>query len=102
MVHRAADPGVMEKIVEVLCGVDRPESILTWKRSTKVQALLTGLASGEIPVSHDGLDAAVAADTSPTYGACSNTTTSYRSVTNTSPASSPGSLQNSVRSLSQP
>jgi hypothetical protein len=58
MVHRAADPGAMEKIVEVLCGVDRPESILTWKRSTKVQALLTGLASGEIPVSHDGLDAA--------------------------------------------
>jgi hypothetical protein len=58
MVNSAADPGAMEKIVEVLCGVDRPESILTWKRSAKVQALLTGFSSGEIPVSHDGLDAA--------------------------------------------
>jgi hypothetical protein len=54
----AADPGAMETIVEVLCGVDRPESILAWKRSSKVQALLTGLASGSIPLSHDGLTTA--------------------------------------------
>jgi hypothetical protein len=56
MVNGAADP-IMETIVEVFCGVDRPESILTWKRSPQVQGLLTGLASGEIPLSHEGLNA---------------------------------------------
>jgi hypothetical protein len=44
--------------VTILCGVDRLESILTWKRSSTVRALLTGLSSGDIPLSHDGLDAA--------------------------------------------
>jgi hypothetical protein len=34
----------METMVEILRSVDRPESILTWKRSPKVQNLLTGLA----------------------------------------------------------
>jgi hypothetical protein len=53
-----ANPAAMETIVDILCGVDRPESILTWKRSPKVEDLLTGLASGAIPLSHDGLDAA--------------------------------------------
>ena len=48
----------MGTIVDILCGVDRPESILTWKRSPSVRALLTGLAGGDIPLSHDGLDAA--------------------------------------------
>ncbi len=57
MVNGAADPIAMETIVEVFCGVDRPESILTWKRSPQVQGLLTGLASGEIPLSHEGLNA---------------------------------------------
>jgi hypothetical protein len=33
----------MGTIVTILCGVDRPESILTWKRSPSVKALLTGL-----------------------------------------------------------
>ena len=58
IVHGAADPAAMGTIVEILCGVDRPESILTWKRSPTVQALLTGLSCGDIPLSHDGLDAA--------------------------------------------
>lgn len=58
MVHGAADPVAMGTIVTILCGVDRPESILTWKRSSTVRALLLGLASGDIPFSHDGLDAA--------------------------------------------
>lgn len=58
MVTGAVDPDAMTTIVEIFCGVDRPESILTWKRSPKVQALLTGLSSGEIPLSHDGLDTA--------------------------------------------
>jgi hypothetical protein len=52
----AADPVAMGTIVEVLCGVDRPESVLTWKRSPKVQGLLIGLSSGDIPLSHEGLD----------------------------------------------
>jgi hypothetical protein len=58
MVDGAADPVTMGTIAEILCGVDRPESILSWKHSPKVQALLTGLSSGAIPPSHDGLDAA--------------------------------------------
>jgi hypothetical protein len=58
MVDGAADPVTMGTIVTILCGVDRPESILTWKRSPSVKALLTGLAGGHIPLSHDGLDAA--------------------------------------------
>jgi len=56
MVDRAVDPATISTIVEILCGVDRPESIYTWKRSPQVQALLAGLASGQIPLSHDGLD----------------------------------------------
>ncbi|QEN17586.1 recombinase XerD (plasmid) [Mycolicibacterium sp. ELW1] len=58
MVDGAADPMTMGTIVTVLCAVDRPESILSWKRSPTVRALLTGLADGDIPLSHDGLDAA--------------------------------------------
>jgi hypothetical protein len=58
MVDGAADPVTMATIVTILCGVDRPESILSWKRSPTVRALLTGLAGGDIPLSHDGLDAA--------------------------------------------
>ena len=58
IVDGAADPVTMATVVEILCGVDRPESILSWKRSATVRALLTGLAGGDIPLSHDGLDAA--------------------------------------------
>lgn len=58
VVDNAADPVTMDAIVEILCKVDRPESILSWKRSPTVRALLTGLASGNIPLSHAGLDAA--------------------------------------------
>lgn len=56
IVDGAADPAAMGAIVEILCAVDRPESVLTWKRSPKVQALLAGLACGDIPLSHQGLD----------------------------------------------
>jgi hypothetical protein len=58
IVNGASNPTAMETLVAALCGVDRPESILTWKRSPKVQALLTGLAHGEISLTHDGLDGA--------------------------------------------
>lgn len=43
--------------VDALCASDRPESIIVWKRSSKVQDLLRGLGDGSIPVSHEGLDA---------------------------------------------
>ncbi|OBB74464.1 recombinase XerD [Mycobacterium sp. 852014-52144_SCH5372336] len=58
MIDGAAHPATMSTIVTILCEVDRPESILSWKRSPTVRALLTGLAGGDIPLSHDGLDAA--------------------------------------------
>jgi hypothetical protein len=57
LLNDAANPSAMETLVDVFCAVDRPESIHTWKRSAKVQALLTNLASGEIPLTHEGLNA---------------------------------------------
>lgn len=49
------DPALLG-LVNVLCGADRPESILAWKRSAKVQELLRALGDGTIPVTHEGLD----------------------------------------------
>ena len=43
-------------LVDALCAADRPESIIVWKRSAKVQKLLRGLGYGTIPISHEGLD----------------------------------------------
>ncbi len=37
--------------------IDRPESVIVWKRAAKVQDLLRRLGDGTIPVSHEGLDA---------------------------------------------
>jgi hypothetical protein len=45
-----------DRLVDVLCQADRPESIITWKRSGKIQALLTAVGSGQTPLTHDGLD----------------------------------------------
>jgi hypothetical protein len=56
MIDGAHDPHAMAAIVEALCGVERPASILTWKRSPRVQELLAGLACGEITLTHQGLD----------------------------------------------
>lgn len=50
------DPALVG-LVDALCAADRPESIITWKRSEKVQALLRGLGTGEIAATHAGLDA---------------------------------------------
>jgi hypothetical protein len=59
IVHGAADPAAMGTIVEILCGVDRPERASSpGNVPPTVQALLTGLSCGDIPLSHDGLDAA--------------------------------------------
>lgn len=51
-----ADQEAMTNVVEALCNAQRPESIITWKRSPKVQALLTTLGTGTTPLTHDGLD----------------------------------------------
>ena len=58
MIDGAQHRDAMAPIVEALCRVERPESILSWKRSPRVQGLLTGLADGEIPLTHAGLDQA--------------------------------------------
>jgi hypothetical protein len=58
LLHDPADATAMETVIEVLCGVDRPESILTWKRNKQVLTLLGEITSGAIPLTHDGLTAA--------------------------------------------
>ncbi|WP_235211086.1 recombinase XerD [Nocardia brasiliensis] len=57
LLHCPADPQAMKTLVDAFCNVDRPESILTWKRPEQVRDLLRRLASGEIPLTHEGLDA---------------------------------------------
>ena len=52
----AAEPQPMRGLVDALCASERPESIFTWKRSPKVQVLLRSLATGETPMTHEGLD----------------------------------------------
>lgn len=44
------------KLLAALCGADRPESILTWLRSTGVRELLERVAIGDVPLSHEALD----------------------------------------------
>lgn len=58
LLHDPVDLAAMQTFIEVLCGVDRPESILTWKRNIHVLQLLGGITSGAIPLTHDGLTAA--------------------------------------------
>lgn len=58
LLTESSDPETASRIVDVLCKADRPESIITWKRSPKVQALLRSLSSGETPLTREGLDAA--------------------------------------------
>lgn len=43
-------------LVEALCASERPESLIVWKRSAKVQDLLRPLGNGTIPITHEGLD----------------------------------------------
>src|SRR5690606_12231608 len=56
LVTPAAEPELMRRLVDALCAAERPESIFTWKRSPKVQELLRSLATGQTPMTHDGLD----------------------------------------------
>ncbi len=56
LVEPAADQKAMRRLVDALCAVDRPESIFVWLRAEPVRALLVRLATGEIPLTHEGLD----------------------------------------------
>jgi hypothetical protein len=57
LLAQPADPAAMGQLIDILCRADRPESIITWKRSPKVQTLLASLAAGSTPLTHEGLDA---------------------------------------------
>lgn len=49
-------PAGFSQLIDALCAADRAESIVTWKRSDKVQELLRSLGDGATPLTHDGLD----------------------------------------------
>lgn len=49
-------PAGFSQLIDALCAADRAESIITWKRSVKVQGLLRSLGDGTTPLTHDGLD----------------------------------------------
>lgn len=49
-------PPGFSQLIDALCAADRVESVITWKRSEKVQQLLRALGDGTIPLSHEGLD----------------------------------------------
>ncbi|MBU8811721.1 recombinase XerD [Mycolicibacterium goodii] len=52
----ANSPAGFTQLIDALCAADRAESIITWKRSDKVQGLLRSLGDGTTPLTHDGLD----------------------------------------------
>lgn len=45
------------RLIDVLAAADRPDSVLTWLRSDQVKLLLQHLANGEVPLTHEALDA---------------------------------------------
>lgn len=49
-------PAGFSQLIDALCAAERAESIITWKRSDKVQELLRSLGDGTTPLTHDGLD----------------------------------------------
>lgn len=49
-------PAGFSQLIDALCVADRAESIITWKRSEKVQELLRSLGNGGTPLTHGGLD----------------------------------------------
>lgn len=46
----------VQGLIDALCRAERPESMIVWKRSAKVQHLLRSLGEGSIPATHEGLD----------------------------------------------
>ena len=57
LVEQAADPAAMTRLARTLAAGHRTESVLSWMRPKPVQTLLARIASGEIPLTHAGLDA---------------------------------------------
>ncbi len=57
LVEPAADQDTMRRLVQALCAAERPESILTWLQPKPARALLARIATGAIPLTHEGLDA---------------------------------------------
>ncbi|WP_405476567.1 hypothetical protein [Paenarthrobacter ilicis] len=51
-----AEPATGARLIDILCQAERPESIITWKRSATVQALLRSLTNGTTRLTHEGLD----------------------------------------------
>lgn len=49
-------PKPLRRLIDVLCASDRPESIMSWKSSRFAKTLLSALASGEVLLTHAGLD----------------------------------------------
>lgn len=47
----------LKRLVAILVGATRPESIYTWMRGSHAKALLAGIGSREINLSHDAFDA---------------------------------------------
>lgn len=57
LLDQANEPDAMRRLLDVLAAAERPESVLTWMRPQEVRDLLRQLATGTIPLSHEGLDA---------------------------------------------
>ncbi len=58
---RGSNPGVDphkrgHQLVDALCACDRPASVLTWKLSPRVRAVLAAIATGATALCHDGLE----------------------------------------------
>lgn len=49
-------PPALGRLVDALAAAERPESILTWKRSPTVHRLLSDLGAGRISLTHAGFD----------------------------------------------
>ncbi len=50
----------LHRLIDALCAVERPESIITWKRHPDVIGLLTDIGTGRVSLDHAGIDAAPA------------------------------------------
>lgn len=48
----------LARLIDALCAVERPESIITWKRNPDVLQLLGDIGAATISLTHTGLDAA--------------------------------------------
>lgn len=57
LLDHPADRDAMTKLIDILCCADRPESILSWLRRPSVVDLLSGISTGAIDLTHDGLSA---------------------------------------------